>query len=119
MTKCCALCGEEFDEDGLLVVAIEHYIGEHPRSSLLVEALNRTPVTIECSGCGEEFIAEATYAPEGKIGADAYCPDCSEEGFNSLYATELTPEALVEREAACADTNPEKRTSCAGANGGV
>lgn len=93
--KFCAECFEEVEAEPAEILS--HYLEEHPQSDALSKVLRGKWVVVECQDCGGEFYATVNYA-DGSIGADAYCPDCDDEGYRRIYAQTLSPAELLERE---------------------
>lgn len=99
--KYCLKCGIQYthEQRTLEEAALVHWIEEHPESENLRELLTGLWVRVECTGCEQEFFSPVAYGA-GRIAADAYCPDCIEEDkFRRLYAQDLSPKELLEKEA--------------------
>lgn len=101
MPKACAICYETVtDECGTaaLIDVLDHVTDAHPHDETLADILNDTWVEVECRDCGQPFFSPVTYGA-GKIGAEAYCPECDGEGIRPILAQELTPCELIRCEA--------------------
>jgi len=99
--KACAHCltkVTEQDGDDALVEVLAHYLHEHPHDDTLIDILTGQWVKVECRDCGLPFFSPVSYGG-GKIGAEAYCPECDGEGIRAIMAQTLAPQELIEREA--------------------
>ena len=96
--KKCRACHEWIHSDDVYVAALEHWIDRHPRDDRLFDVLTDQWVEVDCQDCGQPFFSPVSYG-RGRIGAEAYCPDCDDVGFRRVMAQTLTAAELVECEA--------------------
>lgn len=97
--KYCRQCGQQVDESNENIVeeALDHWIRRHPRSDTLHEIVTSAWVQVDCQDCGQAFFSPLSYF-DGRIGADAYCPDCDGEGIRKLMVQDLSPADVAARE---------------------
>lgn len=108
MTKLCPKCGTEF-ADPVDLTALEHWLNEHQNDETLIDILSSTWVQVDCHDCGQAFFSPVSYGGGGRIGADAYCPDCDDEGVRQIIVQSLTPAQVLEREVDPSDDDLDNR----------
>ncbi len=101
-TARCKQCKQRFEigEKSDYQAVLDHYLDEHPDSDELEEIVDDVTVERDCSSCGGSFEADASLGFESGTDAGVFapstCPDCQQDGLDSLMVDRLETAELAE-----------------------
>jgi len=86
--------------DDFQKAAIKHYLNEHPDDEAFRDIVTGSFVERRCDDCGQPFFATVSVSLDGRIAAEAYCPECDEkELVRPILVVDIPVAEYVEREA--------------------
>jgi len=101
-TARCKECDETFEivEDSDYTAVLDHFLDAHPADDELEDIVDGVSVERNCGECGDLFEATPSLGfesgTEAGVFAPSTCPDCQQDGLDSLMVDRVDTGELAE-----------------------